>query len=94
MAIDYLSTQQDIVGQYLDNLGYDHNESVASCKLFIQACRAMLVMHPSNWSQSGTSIAFDPLAWKQQAAQAEMWLAANSPTSSGNVKHLAFGDFR
>ena len=94
MAIDYLSTQQDIVGQYLDNLGYDHSESVASCKLFIAACRAMLVMHPSNWSQSGTSIAFAPELWLRQQQEAQIWLNANLPTQSGQVKHLAFGDFR
>ena len=94
MAIDHLSTQQDIVGQYLDNLGYDHNESVASCKLFIQACRAMLVMHPSTWSQSGVNITFDPTAWRQQAAQAEIWLNANQTSGGGSVKFLAFGDFR
>jgi len=94
MAIDYLSTQQEIVGEYLDNLGYDHSGSVASCKLFIQACRALLVMHPGTWSQSGASIAFNPELWSRQQQEAQVWLNANSPTTSGSVKHLAFGDFR
>jgi len=83
------------VHQYLDNVGYDHSESVASCKLFIQACRALLVMHPASWSQSSVSMAFDPRLWANQMAEAQSWLAANGTGGAGSVKHLAFGsDFR
>jgi hypothetical protein len=94
MAINAHSTQQDIVGQYLDNLGYDHADSTVSCKLFIQACRALLVLHPSNWSQSSVNMTFDPQLWQRQLDAAQQWLAANSSTVSGSVRHLAFGDFR
>lgn len=94
MAIDSTSTQEDIVAQYLDNIGYDHAASATSAKLFIQACRAMLVMHPATWSQSSTSITFDPRLWQQQQQAAEQWLAVNQYTTSGAVRHLAFGDFR
>jgi hypothetical protein len=93
MSIDANTTQQQIVGKYLDNLGYDHSGSVAQCKLFIQACRALLVMHPSTWSASSQSISFDPRVWQQQLSEAQAWLNANTQ-SAGSVKHLAFGDFR
>ena len=95
MAIDAESTQAAIVGQYLDNLGYDHSGSVASCQAFIQACRALLIMHPGTWSQSSVNMVYDTRLWQQQLTEAQAWLNANSPSSSGSVKHLAFGsDFR
>lgn len=94
MSIDSLSTQQDIVGQYLDNLGYDHAGSASSCRLFIQACRALLVMQPSAWSQSSTNITFDPRLWQQQLEQAESWLNASASAGS-SVSYYGFGgDFR
>lgn len=97
MTISRLSTQQDIIDQYLENIGYDHAGSVASCRLFIQACRALKVMHPGNWSQSGTSMTFSPELWADEEAKAEGWLQLNLSASEGggNVKHLAFdGSFR
>ena len=92
MAITSASTQADIVGQYLDNIGYDHSGSVSSCKLFIEACRALLVMHPADWQQKNTKVVFNPVLWKQEMRAAQGWLNANSTTSgTGNIKHLSFG---
>ena len=92
MAITSVSTQADIVGQYLDNLGYDHSASVPACKLFIEACRALLVMHPNDWQQAGSRIAFDQSQWRQELNAAQQWLNANSTTAGqGSVKHLSFG---
>ncbi len=96
MAITSASTQADIVAQYLDNLGYDHSGSVSSCQLFIAACRALLVMHPSNWEDGRSAITFNPKLWQQQESDARTWLNANSTTAGqGSVRHLSFGsDFR
>lgn len=95
MAITSASTQAQIVGQYLDNVGYDHSASVASCKLFIQACRALLIMHPADWMHSGHRTTFNPDLWAQQQSAAEAWLNANDTAAGANsVKHLSFGAFR
>lgn len=95
MAISSSSTQNQIVAAYLDNLNYDINESVSECRSFVAACRALLVMHPSNWSQSGANIQFSPELWQRQLDDAKSWLAANGDSSgvgSGGVSHLAFGE--
>lgn len=94
MSIDSASTQDDIVAVYLDNLGYDVDGSASKAREFIKACRALLVIHPSQWSQSTTNMTFDPSLWQKQLTDALAWLASNSDASSGSVRHLAFGDFR
>jgi len=96
MAITSASTQADIVGQYLDNLDYDHSSSVSACKLFIAACRALLVMHPNDWQQNNSRVTFSPQLWRQEQQSAQTWLNANSTAvGTGSVKHLSFGcDFR
>ena len=92
MGVNRTSSQADIVAQYLDNVGYDHTNSVSSCKAFIEACRALLIIHPQNWSDEGAQIAFNPQLWHEEQQHAQQWLAANSTTSGqGSVKHLAFG---
>lgn len=95
MAIDAASTQDQIVGEYLENCGYDLEGSVSKCQAFIKACRALLIMHPQNWSQTSTTIQFDPRLWKDQLDGAMNWLRANQDDRSGSVRHLSFGgDFR
>lgn len=94
MTISSASTQDDIVGEYLDNLNYDINGSASQCKSFIAACRALLVMHPSNWQQSSASIQFDAKLWESQLNAAMDWLNVNGASSSqsdGGVTHLSFG---
>lgn len=94
MTIDSASTQDDIVAAYLDNLGYDVDGSASQARVFIKACRALLVMHPSQWSETSTQMTFDPQLWKSQLDSALAWLAQNTEAASGSVRHLAFGDFR
>ena len=93
MTITSASTQADIVGEYLDNLSYDIDGSAAKCKLFIAACRALLVMHPNNWEQTSVKIQFDPKLWADQLNAAITWLAVNGTgsQSNGGVSHLSFG---
>ena len=92
MAIDSSSTQAQIVAQYLDNLGYDHSGSVSAAKLFIEACRALLVMHPDKWEGEDTNFEFDKSLWTKELEKAQDWLNANSTASgTGSVRHLAFG---
>ena len=96
MAITSASTQAAAINQYLDNSGYDHTGSVAACKLFIHACRALLVLHPADWAQSNTTIRYNPELWRREQAEAQAWLTANTTTAGeGRLRHLSFGgDFR
>lgn len=91
MAITSASTQADIVGQYLDNAGYDITESVASAKLFVEACRALLIMQPSDWQHGASKIGFDPAEWRREKLEAQTWIQANGTAGQGSVKHLSFG---
>lgn len=97
MAITGTSTQAEIVTEYLNNVNYDVNGSAGECKLFIAACRALLVMHPANWQHAGSTIQYNPQLWETQLNDAKTWLAANGTgsQSDGGVSHLAFrGDWR
>ena len=92
MAITSASTQAEIVGEYLDNIGYDIDSSASKCKLFIAACRALLVMHPGTWQQDKVSIQYDAVRWENQLNEARSWLNANGSgsQSNGGVSHLSF----
>jgi len=96
MSIDSASTQDQIVAEYLENCGYDVEASATKCQAFIKACRALLVMHPANWSQTSTTIQYEPRLWKEQLDVALEWLRANqADQGGGSVLHLSFGsDFR
>lgn len=95
MAITSASTQADIVGEYLDNLSYDINGSTSQAAAFIAACRALLVMHPSDWQHNQSRITYTPQLWNQQLQAAMAWYSARSAgTGGGAATHLAFQEFR
>lgn len=93
MTITARTTQEDIVALYLESLGYDVDNSTSACGNFIKACRALLVLHPSQWSQSSANISFDPKLWAQQLAEAQQWLASKVSGAGSSVKHIGFGDY-
>lgn len=94
------STQADIVEAYLDGVSYDTEGSVSKAKTFIEACRALLVMHPADWQKGAHRIMYRPELWQTQLERALKWLDANEDlgTSGGpgraGVKHLDFRGFR
>lgn len=93
MAITASSTQGEIIQEYLSNLSYDVEGSTAKAGRFIAACRALLVMHPGNWSHAQNTIQFDPRLWKEQLDSALQWLASAREGQS-RVHHMSFENFR
>ncbi len=95
MEINESTTQEQAVAGYLANLTYDVDGSASKCRGFIAACRALLVLHPSNWSQSQQQIAFNPQLWQLQLDDALHWLSGHSTDpAAARVKYVSFGGFR
>jgi len=92
MAITGTTTQDEAITQYLENVGYDINGSIASCKLFIEACRALLALMPAKWSKTTSNFEYDPALWRASATEALAWLSENQTGAGGSVKHIAFGE--
>lgn len=90
-----ITSQEEAVSVYLSALTYDVDNSLVKCRSFIAACRALLVLHPSDWSQSQQRIAFNPQLWAQQLNDAMQWMAGNSTApASSRVKYVGFREFR
>ena len=108
MALTAASTRKNALDQYHDNLGYDIEGSVSKCKLFIEACRALLsprfsvkrVSHGLSRGGGGEELETDQSVLQDQLASAIAWLKANDPTGAfgggggGVVYHEINSDFR
>lgn len=95
MAITSASTLADIKGQYLDNADYEESASVSKAKLFITACRALLLKLPANTAGAGGgSIALSPQLIAAEMNQARAWLSSNNTDRNSGVKHLSFEGLR
>jgi hypothetical protein len=90
-----LSTVTAAYTQYLANSSYDLNGSTSEAALFIEACRALLILQPkvSQQGRAGTRHEYDPAVVKDQLAAAVAWHRSSS-TSTGAVGSLGFSDFR
>jgi hypothetical protein len=85
----------DIKGQYLDNADYEETSSLSKARLFITACRALLLKLPTQTAGAGGgSIAFKPELIHEEMNRARAWVGANDTSRNSGVKHLSFGGFR
>lgn len=94
MAVDTLPLAK---AQYFDNLDYDTESSVAKCKLFITACRALLLHIPAKMQHGGSGadgFEFNQEELRLQLADARTWLAGNDDSASDQVIFPDFGEFR
>lgn len=108
MALSSSSTRKQALDQYHDNLGYDIDGSPAKCKLFIEACRALLsprfslkrVSHGLSSGGGGEEIEQDERKIERQLDAAIAWLKAHDTTGSfgsgggGVVYHEIDASFR
>lgn len=62
------------------------------CELFIEACTALMVMHPDDWQQQGEKITFDKSLWEKQLNKAERWLEYNGTSNQESVTHFGFSE--
>ena len=85
--------------QYLDNLDYDTDNSVAKCKLFIAACRALLHFVLSSTSTATSSMGNEPQKYREEIDAATDWVGAHdedaaTSAGSGFVRHADISEFR
>lgn len=84
--------------QYLANNLYDVNRSTSEAALFIEACRALLLLLPSVTADGrlGHRQEMDPENIRGELASAERWHRAASASASGRrgVRYHDFSDFR
>lgn len=78
-----MATADTYLAQFEANLGYDVNQSVTECKLFITACRAILVLRPTLMSVDGTQLSFSNIQMQLEVAQ--KWLRANGGAGGNRV---------
>ena len=92
MALTGTSTLNDVVTEYLANADYDVSASATKAKLFLVACRFLLILLPSRASSGGASeLEFDPNTIKGEMNAAKSWINANS---GGGVVHPDFRSFQ
>ncbi|MEM6260149.1 MAG: hypothetical protein AAGI37_17880 [Planctomycetota bacterium] len=95
MAINGASTLADIKGQYLDNVDYEETASLSKARLFVSACRALLLKLPANTAGArGGAVAMSPGLIRDEMNQARAWISANNTNRNSGVKHLSLEGFR
>jgi hypothetical protein len=97
MAVTTLSGAKT---QYLANSLYDVHVSTSEALLFIEACRALLLLMPQSAKQGrmGGEMTMNPALVQTALSKAESWYASSSAASggrgSGRVRALSFEDYR
>lgn len=85
MALTSANTPDEIVAQYIDNSLYDLNNSANEARLFIQACRIILVSRPESMSSAGLSQKFNIANVGAEAKKAEAFLVAINGTNNASM---------
>lgn len=101
MALTSASTLTEVQAQYDNNVSYDLNGSVSSCKLFIEAARLLLRrLVDETQGAGGTRVRQDRSVLQTELAAAKNWWMSNDPNAgwvsgaSNGVKELSFEEFR
>lgn len=105
MALSSASTREVVKAQIADNLAYDVEDSVAKCRLLIEALRHWLVFyaplrvqHGGASRGSGEELEQDTTRFERLLRAAESWLAVNdasaSPASGAGVRFYESSGFR
>lgn len=95
-----LTTLDAAAAQYLENATYKLDRSAAKCRLFIEACYALLLLLPkqSRDGRTGIESHYNPEMVQQALSKAELWYSANGTTDGGggggSVRHLSFQNYR
>jgi hypothetical protein len=99
MALTSSSTIDEIKAAYVDNSAYDVNGSVAQAKLFVQACRVLVMKMPKMAAGDRASLSLSPELVNQQMADALQWLGGQADTTGsvvggGGTRHFSFENLR
>jgi hypothetical protein len=87
-----IATLAEAKTQYLANASYDADGSRPKAFLFIEACRALLMLRPSATNRGEFGIDFESLNEERKLAQ--QWLAANPGTARATARFADFDNFR
>lgn len=93
------STLAQVYSSYADNASYEEDESTTKAAAFITACRLLLSpkFMPARSRGAGRDageIEFSAEHIQAELASAQTWLAMQSSTGFGSVKHPDFAGFR
>ena len=101
MALTSASTLAEVQAQYDDNVSYDLNGSVASCKLFIEAARLLLRrLVDETQAGGGARIRQERAVIERELASAKNWWMSSDPNAgtaggaSNGVREISFEEFR
>lgn len=95
MALTSSSSISDIVSQYVDSSLYDVDNSLPMARLFIQACRILLIKRPKSISTDGVSTQFDPAQIRAELERANAFVAVRSRArQAGSVRLGDISDIR
>lgn len=83
MAISSSSTLAEVKAEYIDNAGYDANDSASECRAFIKACRVILAW-PKRSQKGDVETEFDLSQVRSLLDDALAWLASNDDSSESD----------
>lgn len=87
----------DARSAYFTNAGYDANNSAAECRLFITACRKLLMLPKrASSGERDEEVELDLTLIRDQLNDASSWLAdaVDQADGGGAVIHADFSGFR
>jgi hypothetical protein len=93
MAIDSTSSLADVKAAYYDSADYDIDASdTGKCKLFIVACRQLLLRLNKRAAHGGRSeeVEIDPGVLERQIADAKRWLFVQNKNDNGGSTTRVF----
>lgn len=92
------STDAQVIAAYKDNADYDTSNSPAKAKLFIQACRFLLINMKAEVRHGDAAVREEYRKYQDQLERAEAWWSANDSTSTATgqakVRHFDYRDIR
>jgi hypothetical protein len=91
-TLSSVSTDAEVWASYDDNASYQEDSSQSKASAFITACRILARRLPISAARDGQSVSRESL--RQEAAEANAWLAANPGSSGSGSLRVRFGDLK
>jgi len=92
------STLAEIQAAYADNASYAEDASPAKARVFVTACRLLLLYLPKrsvSGGRGGTEVELDPRLIQQEMQAANRWLASSrAAVTGGGVVYADFDNYR
>ena len=79
---------------YLDNSGYDVNDSLEECKRYIRACRNLLMLLPKRAAKDTEEFELNPASIQDELKEAVAWRQRYGNNSPDRIKFIALENRR